>query len=181
MNKAVELKPERYLDYRAFMKCIFSKQYRSSLKDFKEALALNGDIGLMDHPYRFYMGLCYLQLNEFEDAKRLFLGVLDAEAKQSGSDSTGHPLRYFYTGITYLELGEYVLAEQYLRLSISNYQNFSDAKYYLSICLRAQGKVMLAKGYVNEAKANLMKGYTISEDQKFYETYPYQIKSWFFK
>ncbi len=181
VDKAVELKPEIYLDYRAFLKCIFSKQYRSSIRDFKEALRLYGDGYIMDHSYKFYMGLCHLQLNEFKEAKELFLEVLDKDNKESGSDSTGHPLRYFYTGIAYLELGENNMAEKYFRLSIKNYKKFSDAKYYLALSLARQNKFIAAKQYRDEAKSNLLEGYTISEDQRFYETYPYQIKKWFFK
>lgn len=181
IDKAVLLNPEEHLDYRAFIKCIFSKQYRASLKDFKKALVLNGDIGLMDHPYRFYMGLCHLQLNEFEKAKQLFLEVLQEDYKENGSDSTAHPLRYFYTGIVYLELGYNLTAEKYFKLSIKNYEKFSDAKYYLYTCLARQGKRKLADEYLMQAKSNFMEGYTVSEDQRFYETYPYQIKKWFFK
>ena len=71
LDKAVALSPEEYLDYRAFIKCIFSKQYREAIQDFEEAVALYGNQHVMDHSYQFYIALCYLQLSEFEKAKNL--------------------------------------------------------------------------------------------------------------
>ena len=66
LDKAVELDPKSHIDYRAFIKCIFAKTYQESIKDFLKAKEIKGENGVvMDHSYDFYIGLCYLQLDEF--------------------------------------------------------------------------------------------------------------------
>ncbi len=69
LNKAVELAPVKYIDYRAFMKCIFAKNYTEALDDFILSKKLKSENGyVMDHSYNFYIGLCYIQLNEYQKA-----------------------------------------------------------------------------------------------------------------
>ncbi|WP_317044770.1 hypothetical protein [Olleya sp. Bg11-27] len=71
LDKAVLYKPERWLSYRAFIKCIFAKTYKSAIVDFEECIKREGNTYVMDHTYRFYIALSYLQLNEFEKAENL--------------------------------------------------------------------------------------------------------------
>ncbi|NQX84523.1 MAG: hypothetical protein HRT67_01135 [Flavobacteriaceae bacterium] len=39
IDEAVRLRPEEYLDYLTFIKCVFSKQYTEAILDFNEAIA----------------------------------------------------------------------------------------------------------------------------------------------
>ncbi|MFN3382080.1 MAG: hypothetical protein ACK41O_21680, partial [Runella zeae] len=61
-DKAVQYDPERWLSYRAFLKCIFSKDYKGAIIDFDLAQKIAPHIFVMDHSYSFYKGLCYLEL-----------------------------------------------------------------------------------------------------------------------
>ena len=179
LEKAAELNPEKYLDYMAFMKCIFSKNYKAAILDFEKALELSGEGYVMDHTYYFYIGISYLQLNEFEKAKSfLEKSVLQIET-ESGRDWV-HYLDLMYLGIAKLELKQYEEAILDFDESLLQYENFSDVKYYKAVCLYSLEKNNEGKKLVEEAKVDLINGNTINEDNVFYERYPYQIrKSWF--
>ena len=178
LEKAAELNPEKYLDYMAFMKCVFSKNYKAAIVDFEKALTLSGEGYVMDHTYYFYIGISYLQLNEFEKAKSyLEKSILQTET-ESGKEWI-HYLDLMYLGIVKMELKQYDEAILDFDEALLQYENFSDVKYYKAICLYFLGKNEEGKKTAEEAKKDLINGNTINEDNIFYERYPYQIrKSW---
>ncbi len=133
----------------------------------------------MDHTYYFYIGISYLQLNEFEKAKSyLEKSILQIET-ESGRDWV-HYLDLMYLGIVNMELKQYEEAILNFDEALLQYENFSDVKYYKAICLYSLGKNEEGKKLVEEAKKDLINRNTINEDNIIYEQYPYQIrKSWF--
>ncbi|PHS62827.1 MAG: hypothetical protein COB12_10385 [Flavobacterium sp.] len=178
LKKAAELNPEKYLDYMAFMKCIFSKNYKDAIIDFEKYLNLYGDGYVMDHTYYFYIGISYLQLNQFEKAKS-FLEKSTHQAEMESGKEWIHYLDLMYLGIAKMELKEYEEAILDFDESLLQYENFSDAKYYKAICLYALGKKEKGKAMVEEAINDLSNENTMNEDNVIYERYPYQIrKSW---
>lgn len=98
LNKAVELDKERYLPYRAFIKCIFQKDYSGSIKDFQLSKEIDENGYVMDYTYNFYIGLNYLQLNELDNAKKHIEESVSYQTKQFGNDFI-HFLDIFYLGI----------------------------------------------------------------------------------
>lgn len=72
LDKAVFYAPERYLDYRAVIKCIFARRYSDAITDFQEYKRRFGNGYVMDHSYDFYIGLSLLQLNKFKEAEAIF-------------------------------------------------------------------------------------------------------------
>jgi tetratricopeptide (TPR) repeat protein len=175
LDSAVKYDPTEYLDYRAFMKCIFHKNYRGALQDFYAAKALNGNIGLMDHPYDFYIALCHLQLNDFDSAAN-YLDRCIEKKRAKGGDNAVHYLHWFYRGIVWIEKNQHQKAIDCFDKSVKQYTNFSDAKYYKASCLNTLGQYADALRYATEAQRDLKEGYTINEDNSFYERYPYQIR-----
>jgi tetratricopeptide (TPR) repeat protein len=175
IDSAVKYDPQKWLDYRAMMKCIFAKTYRESLKDFDEARRLNGNIGVMDHPYDFYSGLCYLQLNEFDSAEIYVRKCIENTRKTIG-ESWIHYVHWFYLGVIRHEKEDYAGALEYLNKSLKEYPNFSDANFYKAKCLMKLNQPKEALVAIRQAKADFDKGYTMNEDQVIYETYPYQVK-----
>jgi len=179
LEKAAELNPQKHLDYMAFMKCIFSKNYKDAIIDFEKYLDLYGEGYVMDHTYYFYIGISYLQLNEFEKAKSFLEKSVHQIETESGRDWV-HYLDLMYLGITKMELTAYEEAILDFDEALLQYENFSDVKYYKAICLYSLGKNEEGKKLVEEAKKDLINGNTINEDNVIYERYPYQIrKSWF--
>lgn len=181
LNKAVDLDPKKYLDYRAFIRCIFSKDYTGSIVDFKNAQKQFGTSIVMDHSYDFYMGLCYLQLNKLDSAEYLIAKTIEDEKKNRSDESWIHFLHWFYYGITQFEKDNYEKAIVYFDKSLKSYQQFSDAKFYKAMCLENLKKEKEALSLMIEASQDYEKGYTINEDNAIYEAYPYQVNKFYIK
>ncbi len=175
LDKAVKYNREEWQPYRAFIKCIFAKTYKESIIDFEDCKKRFGNRYVMDHTYDFYIGLCYLQLNEYQKAEKKFKEYIDDIF--INRDGLEHPTAFFYYGIAKYEQKKWEEAIIELDKALRIYSNFSDAKFYKSICLFLTRTLREeAKKLVNEAKEDAKKGYTINEDNTIYETYPYQIK-----
>lgn len=175
LNNAVLYNKQEWLPYRGFMKCIFVKNYKEAIIDFEECIKLYGNGYRMDHTYSFYIGLCYLQLNEYEKAEKLFDDYVADIYKNR--QQLEHPTAYFYQGIAKYELKKLDEAIAIFDKALKIYPEFSDTKYYKAICWLKQGKPREEViALINIAKEDAAKGYTINEDNTVYETYPYQIK-----
>lgn len=175
LDKAVEFNKLRYLSYRAFIKCIFSKEYEKAIKDFDAIKAIEGNSIVMDHSYDFYTGLSYLQLNNFKKAEKLFEKDIEAQVQEWG-EGEYHHLSVFYLAITLYELEKWEESIKVFDLTLEKYPQFADALYYKSICLTNLSKFEEAKELYKLAMLNGKKGKTISEDNSIYELYPYQLR-----
>ncbi len=173
-NKTVELDAQTWMSYRAFLKCIFTKDYEGAIVDFDEAEKLNPKDYVMDHTHFFYRGLCNLELGNYQEAERDL--KQDVAIQTNGNDSVSvHFNTLFYLGVLYYETEQYNNAIIYLENSIKNYNQFPDAHYYLAKILINQHKNELAAKYLQIAQNSLEKGYSINEDNVFYANYPHQI------
>jgi tetratricopeptide (TPR) repeat protein len=173
LDKAVYYDSQRWLDYRAFIKCIFAKTYKEAIIDFEKCKTVLGNSYVMDHTYDFHIALSYLQLNEFEKAEQIF--KRDTEDQKS-KFKEAHYLDLFYYAITLFEREKYEEANSVFDRSLVAYPNFADAKHYKAICLIYLNRAEESKLMFKESKEDLENGYTINEDQIHYETYPYQLK-----
>jgi tetratricopeptide (TPR) repeat protein len=178
LDKAVQLDPEKWIDYRAFIKCIFSKQYKDSMTDFIKSKAVKGEHGfVMDHSYDFYIALCYLMLNDFQKASD-HLKTSIAITEKAHGESWVHHLDLFYLGVACYEQQQYENAVRYFNRALTNYDRFSDAEYYKALSLHKLGKQSEAVAMAEKCKQDFKAGYTINEDNAIYERYPYQISQW---
>lgn len=169
-------KTDHYLEYRAFVKCIFQKNYKGAIEDFKSVSKLKGNAYVMDHTYEFYVGLCHLQLNQFEMAEKLFSKNIEEDEKKLGKDWI-NCTSLFYQGICFYELGLTMKAIQSFDNSLEQYNNFIDAKYYKAICLLKLDKKKEALVLLESAQNDLKKDFSFPETNAVYETYPYQVNS----
>lgn len=178
LDKAVELdSTTHYREYRAFIKCIFQKHYSESLAEFNDLIKINGENGIvMDHPYTFWMGLCYLQLNEFDKARE-FIEKSIAFGKKNNFIN---PYELFYLGIVEYELGNYQKAIMNFDQSLEDYGNFSDAKYYKALSLINLNEKSQAEILLLEAEKDFKNGNTFNEVNSLYELFPYQISKFSF-
>ena len=174
IDKAVEYDRERWQPYRAFIKCIFAKTYQEAVIDFEDCIKRFGNMYVMDHTYNFYIGLSYLQLNEYGKAETLFKEYIDDIFKNR--QGLVHPTALFYYGISLYEQKKYDEAIITFDKALKNYSNFSDVKYYKAISLARIGKRDDVSKLIDESKADYKLGYTMNEDNTIYETYPYQKK-----
>ncbi|HOX83193.1 MAG TPA: tetratricopeptide repeat protein [Chryseolinea sp.] len=179
LDKAVDLDPKSHIDYRAFIKCIFAKTYQDAIKDFLTAKKIKGENGfVMDHSYDFYMGVCYLQLNDFQKSLDYLERSIEHTRKANG-ESWIHSLDLLYAGIASQELNQHEKAIQFFDQALQNYPTFSDAKYYKSISLFRTDQIELAEKTLIDCENDFKSGYTINEDNAVYEKYPYQIKQFY--
>lgn len=170
-------KTGHWLEYRAFIKCIFQKSYRAAIKDFNLAQKQNGNSYVMDHSYQFYKALCYLQLNQFDSAEYL----IDKEIKEEiKTRKEAHHLHWFYLGIVQSERGKYDAANQSLDSCLRLYPQFPDALYYKAEFAMRNKQLKEAVSLLLSAKENLEKGYRLNEDNAMYELYPYQVSEYLF-
>ena len=175
IDKAVEYDPQRYLPYRAFIKCIFAKTYRGAITDFEECLDRYGNSYVMDHTYKFHIALSYLQLNEFEKAESIFAEDIQEQREEWGEDGAHH-LDLFYYGISKYEQGKYEEAIEEFDQALKLYPDFAEVQYYKSFSLMNLGKEEEAMPLFESARKNGLAGNTINEDNVIYEQYPYQLR-----
>jgi tetratricopeptide (TPR) repeat protein len=180
LNKAVQLDSLQYIDYQAFMKCVFSKDYSGAIKDFNLSKRIKGEYAhVMDHSYDFYTGLCYLQLNDFKKAADHLTRSIEYTKKKSG-ESWVHYLDLFYLGVANMELQNYQEAIKFFDQCLAVYTNFSDAEYYKAISKSKLAQYDEATELLKQSAAHFKQGYTINEDNVYYEKYPYQVFPYFF-
>jgi tetratricopeptide (TPR) repeat protein len=176
LDSAVKYKRNEYLEYRAFMKCIFRKNYKESIADFTMVLKERGELFVMDHPCSFYMSLCYLQLNEFDSAKVYLNQAINFEQKKFHSTSL-NCLDNFYMGIILFEQERNDEAIAEFDKALVTYSKFSDAQLYKALCIEKKGqKKEASKLAITAALENFKAGYTINEGNSIYECYPYQLR-----
>ena len=173
IDKAVMYNRKQYLPYRAFIKCIFAKTYKAAIIDFEDCIKEFGNNYEMDHTYNFYIGLCYMQLNEYHKAEKLFKEYIDDIYKNR--QGLEHPTALFYYGISIYEQQKWEEAIIIFDKALKIYSNFSDAKFYKSMCLINIDKQNDASILIEEGKKDAEKGYSINEDNAIYEKYPYQV------
>ncbi len=174
LNRAVELDTTgEYLEYRAFIKCIFQKNYQSSLDDFFKSKEkyMNGYV--MDS-YNFYISLSYLQLGDLEQAEKYILNSIEYEEKSFGKNGVNY-LDLFYYAIILMEKERYNEALIILQQVVGFYNKFSDAMYYIGFCHYHLGYYKTSLEYFNLSKKFLKEGYSFTEANSIYEPYPYQI------
>jgi tetratricopeptide (TPR) repeat protein len=178
LDSAVKYNPEHWLEYKAFMECIYSKSYRESLRDFVLARRIYGNRVVMDHPYDFYIGLCYLQLNQLDSSEKYISSCIENDVASLG-EKWIHPNHLFYMGIIYYERELYAQAIVYLNRSLISYPNFSDAQYFVSVCESLLGNKKEALRLMQAAQSNFNLGFTFNEDNSMYVDYPYQIRKYY--
>lgn len=175
IDKAVEINPERWQPYRAFIKCIFAKTYKAAIIDFQDLLEKYGNDYVMDHSFKFHIALSYLQLNEFEKAETIFAEDLEEQAKQWGEDGQHH-LDLFYYGISKYEQGKWEDAIRVFEKALTIYPKFAEVQYYKAVCLIKLNRQDEAGELMKLAEKNAWAGNTINEDNVIYERYPYQVR-----
>lgn len=174
LDKAVFYNEKRWLSYRGFMKCIFAKDYKGAIEDMELYIKKYDNHYEMDHTCAFYIGLSYLQLNEFSKAEKTFENDIKDQVKQK---KEAHFLDWFYHGISLLEQQKFERAIASFDEALTVYPNFSEAQYYKSIAKAALGHSEDEIQFLySEAIENRKKGYTITEDNAVYEIYPYQLR-----
>lgn len=171
----VQLEPKRYTGHRGFIKCLFTKDYEGAIIDLQKAQQLVPNGFDMDHSFKFYEGLCNLELGNYPAAEQNFKQDI---LIQRGSDPKGVPHfnTLLYMGILYYEMGKNAQAKEYLLNCLKAYKQLPDANYYLALIFQREGNAVMKKKYLAIAKQAYSDGYRMNEDQLYYVNYPHEIK-----
>lgn len=180
LDSAVKYDPGRWLHYRGFMRCIFEKSYSAAIADFRLAKQGHGERHVMDHPYSFYIGLSYLQLNQLDSSQHYFDLCIEKSRREQGAGAE-HFLLLLYRGLVAYEKGNHSDAIRFFDRALVIYPRFSDASFYKAMSLMAEKKLENALTCAQKAKLDFEAGYTINEDNAYYEYYPYQIRPYLVK
>lgn len=176
LDKAVKFdQNNEWQEYRAFMKCIFSKTYKDAIADFEECKKRDGNSYVMDHTYNFYIALSKIQLNEYAEAEHILTEEVNQQKEKLGEEWVHH-LDLFYLGISKYEQKKYSEAITVFDLAIKIAPNFSELYYYKSKCLKYLENEQAASEMFKTAKELGEKGYSVNEDNSIYERYPYQVR-----
>ncbi len=176
IDKAVALDSDHWLEYRAFCKIIFMKDYDGGLRDIKNAQkrAPNAALFVMDHSYEYWQSLCYMETGRLDSALFCMQKSVDQQVKARGLDWT-HYGDLFYLGVLNFDKGNLDKAQYYLDMSLKNYPQFPDALYYKTLVLNQLDK----KGEAFESFSRLVsareKRFRMNEDNEVYSNYPRQI------
>ena len=184
IDSAVKYSPQKYLDYRGYMYCVFCYQYKDAIRDLHDAKALNGNSGVMDHPYNFYIGLSHLQLNNFDSCKYYMRMCIDERHKQSGLAPNAepvwtHPLHWFYLSLAEYELADTVGAIRDMKQCLALNPTFPDAHYQMSFYYAHNGMPEEALTHALAADSLDRKGYSMNEDGGRYVLFPYQFNRFY--
>ena len=169
-DKTVALDAAHWMDYRAFLKAIFTKDYEGALLDFDAAERLHPQNFVMDHSYPFFKGLCYLGLGKFDQAAIFFEKDIAMQ-----SSSKPHFNSLWYSGVAQFELKNYEKAQYFLKECLAQFENHPDANYYLGLIYALQHEKATALKYLNTAQQGIRSGYSHNEDNRYYANYPYEI------
>jgi tetratricopeptide (TPR) repeat protein len=173
INQAVELDPKRLLSYRAFMKCIFLKDYSQAIADFHKALAYKNNLYEMDHTFYFYMGVSHLKLNHLDSAS--YYLKLSMENQLSSGKTDGHYVDWHYWGVIKFQQKKYTQALEYFNNALKQYSGFPDALYFKATIFLQKKKRTEAIALLKLAEQKLKAGYRLNEDNEAYVNYPFQI------
>ncbi len=172
LDKAVRI-DQKYLDYRAFIKLFFLRDYDGAIEDFKQANRLFPDSYIMDHDYNFYLALAFLMKKELDISDYYFSKSFELEFSH-GFDWV-HYLNYYYYSILKFEMNENDLAFGAINSCLKLYRDFPDALYWKAKILMKLDKNEKALEVSEKAFLYLKQGNTNNEDNERYVNYPYQI------
>lgn len=175
LERASKYDRKRWLARQGFLKCIFAKNYKDALSDLLAYQTEYGTTYVQDHPIEFYIGICYLQLNQFKKAQAILSKNICQQLESGIEREWIHYLDYFYLGIAYFETHKYQLAIKEFDNALTLYPKFSDILFYKSICISRLNNVKFANILAKKGFNNYKEGYTFNEDSNLYENYPYQV------
>lgn len=173
LNKAVELAPIENLGYRAFVKLYMMHDYEGALQDCLrlDSLTSYAKPGVWGEDMDMVIGLCYLQLSDFEKARLRFTNSIKMVAKKNGKDWNS-PRAFLYLGITLMKEKEYSQAIPVFDELIQMHPNYSEAYYYKAQCYSSLKDLKSAAASLEKCKQVF--GKYGAEKNPYFEL-PYQI------
>ena len=173
LNRAVELNPVQYLGYRSFVKLYMMHDYEGALLDCLrlDSLTAFANPGVWGEEMDMVIGLCYLQLNDFQNARIRLSSSIKAVTKEAGKEWNS-PRAFLYLGITLMKEKTYSQAIEVLDELTHLYPQFSEGYYYKAHCYSALKDLKNAEATLERCRQIF--GKHGAEKNPYFEM-PYQI------
>ena len=173
LNRAVELAPIQNLGYRAFVKLYMMHDYEGALEDCLrlDSLTSYAKPGVWGEDMDMVIGLCYLQLNDFQKARSRFKNSIDIVTRKSGKE-WNPPRVFLYLAITLMKEKAYAEASQVLDKLIRLNPNYSETYYYKAQCYSSRKDLKNAEATIEKCRQVFQK---YGAEKNPYFEIPYQI------
>ena len=173
LNRAVELDPMQNLGYRTFVKLYMMHDYEGALQDCLrlDSLTSYAKPGVWGEDMDMVIGLCYLQLNDFQKARLRFTNSINKVTQENGKQWNS-PRVFLYLGITLMKEKAYSQAAQVLDELIQLNPNYSEAYYYKAQCYSSRKDLKNAEATLEKCKQVFEK---YGAEKNAYFEMPYQI------
>ncbi|MEO1262386.1 MAG: tetratricopeptide repeat protein [Bacteroidota bacterium] len=154
MDKAVELDPAEFLQYRGWCRYQFFRDYQGAIDDIERLDSLvNYDIGFSqngDYHLHIARGLWYKALGQKDKAIEIIETQLAAENHSPGLYD------YLHLGVLYLEINEIDEAIHAFNKQTENYP-YAENQFYLGLAQKAKGNFDAYLNHLQNAKAMYLK------------------------
>ncbi len=173
LNRAVDLNPIQYLGYRTFVKLYMMHDYEGALQDCLrlDSLTSYGKPGVWGEEMDMVIGLCYLQLNDLENARLRLSNSINEVTKKIGKQWNSSRA-FLYLGITLMKEKSYSEATRVLDELIQLNPDYSEAYYYKAQCFSSQKDLKNAAATLEKCRQVFEKH---GAERNPYFEMPYQI------
>jgi tetratricopeptide (TPR) repeat protein len=169
LDHAVALKPQVYLEVRAWCRFKFLKDYAGALEDLERSDSLNdfsvGQSG--DGTYNLYvvMAICERELGNYPNAFHYFALGIDSILSKKGNAFTGL-YDYVNRAVTKLRIKDYEGALADINLQMKKFDRYAEAWYY-------QGVIYNATHHHQEAIKSFEKAKSLYQYDGYHFSDPY--------
>jgi len=174
-GKAVELDPGNWQGWRGYLYLYFYRDYEKALLDFKATDILTPDF--VDYPQStsvyFMSAICYLQLDDYEEAIR-FLDKHIKEELKSVEKKYLDPRVFLYKGIAYFKKGELAKASLVFKEGLENEnEKNADLWFWLAKSESKQGNLSKALLALDNSEKQYLLGHFNERAyvEEFYQVY----------
>lgn len=170
IDKAVELNPTAHLDYRAWCRFQFFRDYQGAINDLEELERLKKyDIGWCQNGHyhlSIAKALCYKMIGKQERAIEIINSQLNKDSSSAGLYTFHH------LGVLYLETKQYEKAILSFEQQ-SDIYDLAESKYFLALTFDRLGekdkvrKTLVQASELYESSQNMFDSYTHHVDKVF--------------
>lgn len=173
-DTAAALDPKRWLAYRGYLHCMFTRDYQKAITDLMAAEQLTPNAFTMDHTFSFFIALSHMELGNYQEAEKYFLqDIAQQKRGEGGNDIHFNSLLYF--GILYYLTNEFDQAIFRLNECLQLYEMHPLANYYMAMMMKIMGN-QRQNAYFEKARQAMQDGYALNEPNMRFAKFPRQIR-----
>jgi tetratricopeptide (TPR) repeat protein len=179
LEKSLAINASEMEGYYGWVLLYYFRDYEKSLKHLNhyDDLTPNATDAPVGENIHFLKGLCYYQLNQYENSIKEFEKNEKFEVEHFGQKNCNSYI-YFYIARNYEKLNDMKYAEKYYKKAIKYFQFPVEANYYLGLLHLKNNKNELGKNHLQNALKFIKMGYKQQDIyiELFDEVYQTQIE-----